>query len=69
MINKFELDETQIEKFENWKRNQLKKTNEQLSFVGGRWSFKFTQTGIGVCVLAVDELLKEELDLTDFESW
>ena len=69
MISKFELNEDQIEKFDTWKENQLKKNKDELSFVGGRWSFTFTQTGIGICVVAVDNLLKEETVLTDLESW
>ena len=69
MITKFNLNKAQKEKFEQWKKTQLNKNNKHISVVGGRWSFKFTQTGIGICVVAIDELLNEENDLTDYSEF
>ena len=65
---KFELDEEQIEKFEKWHDEQMKK-DSFLPFTGERFSFKFTPGGIGTLVCAIDEHLNEEISLTDFDSF
>jgi len=69
MNYKFELDENEIKVFEEWKKEQLKKSNEHHSFVGGRWSFTFTQTGIGTIVEVTDNNTKEIKTLTNFNKW
>jgi hypothetical protein len=66
---RFELDENEIKVFEIWKEEQMKKTTEYHSFVGGRWSFTFTQTGIGTIVEVKDNNTGEEKILTDFSKW
>ena len=65
---KFELDETETQRFEDWKKKQ-KATDPQIATLGERWTFMFTPTGLGTIVVVKDNLLKEELDLTDWENW
>ena len=64
----FTLNEEQKEKFEKWKaeRNAQKYSGA----IGGRWTFSFTPTSIGCIVKAQDAMGdKQEIDLTDYESW
>jgi hypothetical protein len=65
---KFELEEEQIEKFETWQDEQMIK-DKWLPFAGERFSFKFTPSGIGTIVVAIDEHLKEEINLTDYSTF
>ena len=37
--------------------------------IGGRWSYRFTPTSIGMCVAVVDNATGEELDLADYDSF
>jgi len=65
---KFELDEAETQKFEAWKREQKEK-DPHIATAGERWTFMFTPTGLGTIIRVKDELLKEEIDLTDWENW
>lgn len=65
---KFQLDETQIKKFEKWKKKQKKK--DPTTFTAGeRWTFMFTPTGLGLVVHVKDNLINEEIDLTDWDNF
>ena len=63
---KFELTEDQIKKFEKW---QKKHEPMYTGAIGGRYTFEFTPTSIGIAVVAVDNLTHTELNLTDYENW
>ena len=65
---KFELDETETQKFEDWKKKQKEK-DPHIPTAGERWTFMFTPTGLGTVVEVKDNLLKEKIDLTDWENW
>lgn len=65
---KFELGETQIKKFEKWKKKQKQKDSSTPT-AGERWSFCFTPTGIGLITYAIDQATKEEIDLTDWDNF
>ena len=65
---KFELDETETQKFEDWKKQQKEK-DPHIPTAGERWTFMFTPTGLGTVVEAKDNLLKEKIDLTDWDTW
>ena len=69
MRYKFELDEDEIKIFESWREEQLKKSNEHHSSVGGRWSFAFTTTGVGIIAEVKDNNTGEVKTLTDFSKW
>lgn len=63
---KFELTEDQIKKFEKW---QEKRKSMYTGTIGGRYTFEFTPTSIGIAVVAVDNLTRTKLNLTDYENW
>lgn len=65
---KFELDNTQIKKFEKWKKKQKKK-DPSLPTAGERWTFCFTPSGLGLIVSVIDQTTKKEKDLTDWDNF
>ena len=65
---KFELDDTQIKKFEKWKKKQKKK-DPSLPTAGERWTFCFTPSGLGLIVSVIDQTTKKEKDLTDWDNF
>jgi hypothetical protein len=65
---KFELDDTQIKKFEKWKKKQMKK-DPSLPMAGERWTFCFTPSGFGLIVSVIDQATKKEKDLTDWDNF
>jgi len=69
MRYKFELDEDEIKIFEIWKNEQMKKSDKLHSSVGGRWSFTFTTTGIGIIAEVKDNNTGETKTLTNFDNW
>ena len=60
-MNNFELSETQIKKFEEWRKS---KSEIYVGAIGGAYTFEFTPTGIGmlVKVKCADDT---EIDLTE----
>lgn len=58
---KFELSETQVKKFEDWRKT---KGEVYVGAIGGAYTFEFTPTGIGmlVKVKCADD---SEIDLTE----
>ena len=65
---KFELTESEIKKFEKWKK-EMKKKDDSMPTAGERWTFMFTPSGLGTIVLAKDEATGEEIDLTDWDNF
>ena len=65
---KFELVDSEIKKFEKWKKKQKKK-DPFMPTAGERWTFMFTPTGIGSGLVVYSHKTKTELDLTDVDSW
>jgi hypothetical protein len=45
-----------------------KRNREAHGPIGGRWSYRFCPTSIGVCVSLVDNASGDELDLTDYDT-
>jgi hypothetical protein len=64
----FELDDTQVEKFEKWKDEQKKK-DSSMPTAGERWTFCFTPTGLGTIVHATDQATHDTIDLTDWDNF
>ena len=64
----FSLDEKQTEKALAWQR-ELSKDNANEGAIGGRFTYQITPTGLGLIIKLVDAVTKQELDLTDFDSW
>lgn len=65
---KFELDESEIKKFQSWKKKQKEK-DPHIATAGERWTFMFTPTGLGTMIKVKDELLGDEIDLTDWDNF
>ena len=69
MKYKYELDEKEIQVFEDWIKEQVKKCDSNHSMVGGRFSVIFTPTGIGIISEAVDNETGDKKTLTNFDNW
>lgn len=64
---KFELSNEELEKLDNWlKTKDLKKCG---GAIGGRFTYCFTPTSLGMVVKVIDDVDKDEIDLTDYLSW
>lgn len=46
-----------------------KKKDPTFPTAGERWTFMFTPTGLGTIVKVKDELLGDEIDLTDWDNF
>jgi hypothetical protein len=72
----FGLDEQQQQKFAEWNRNHKKECKffqnedgiEQCGAIGGRLTYSFTPTGLGV-ITKIQCACGAEIDLTDVEDW
>lgn len=63
---KFELTEVQEQKIAEWvKTQEVVYTGP----VGGRYTYQFTPTSIGVVVKVRDCVTKTELDITDYDAF
>lgn len=65
-----ELDEKQKIKFAKWKKKHDKKCEYRIKSPteGGRFTYMFTPTGLGM-IIRVRCLCGKEIDLTDSENW
>lgn len=61
----FSLSEEQVVKFNEW---YSKLDKQYTGAIGGGLTFSFTPTSLGL-ITKVRYLDKEELDLSDYESW
>jgi hypothetical protein len=67
----FKLNEKQVEKLNKWlKRHDkiCKFKKEKGDTIGGRLTYRFTPTGLGV-IAAVHCLCGKRVDLTDTDNW
>jgi hypothetical protein len=74
MSYRFELSPDQQKEFETWQEeNDQRLVTSGASLhagaIGGRFTFSFTNTSLGTVVKVSDDLAKNELDLSDYESW
>jgi hypothetical protein len=65
-LTKFELDEDEQKKLDKW---LAKKDKRYSGAIGGRYTYSFTPTSLGVITKVTDSLDKDEVDLTDYLSW
>ena len=65
---KFELDESEIKKFEKWKK-KMKKKDDSIPAAGERWTFMFTPKGLGKIIGVKDNVTGEKIDLTDWDNF
>lgn len=64
----FYLDDSQLKRISDWIKEK-QKDNRSTGAIGGRFTYNFTPTTIGAVVVVIDNLTKEELDVSDYESW
>lgn len=62
---KFELSPAEIEQYNEWHHHGC---DAEAGAIGGRISFEFTPTGLGM-ITEVKCLCGKTLNLTDFEAW
>lgn len=67
MIN-FDLNEKEEKAINEWIIAQRKK-KEKTTTIGGRFTFCFTPTGVGVGISIIDNLLGDKIDVTDYDCW
>lgn len=65
----FNLDDKQKETASKWMSDQCEKKPAATGAIGGRFTFSFTATSLGTIEKVVDNVTKEELDLTDYGSF
>ncbi len=62
----FSLTEDQLERLRRW----MKAREEwPCGTIGDRYTYSFTPTGLGTIIIVTDHTTKEEINLTDFDSW
>ena len=64
---KFEIDELTLSKIADW-IDTLPKTNN-VGAIGGRFTYKFTNTNLGQVLKVQDGISGEEKDFTDYDMW
>ena len=62
----FNLDSDELQKFYEW-RNTLSESYTGAN--GGRFTFSFTPTNLGLVRKITDAITNEILDLTDYDGW
>lgn len=65
-VQSFILSEGQVKKIDEWIKGH-KKVNTGAS--GGRYTYSFTPTTLGVCVKVKDGITNEELGITECDDW
>jgi hypothetical protein len=69
------MSETKTQFALTWEQEQVANTwietrnKEDCGPIGGRWSYRFTPTSIGMMIALVDNATSEELDLTDYDAF
>lgn len=62
----FSLNKKQWEKLEKWSKSIEK---QYTGAIGGRFTYTFHPTTLGMVVKVIDEVTKKEIDLTDYNDW
>lgn len=60
------LDESQVKSLNAW---MTEKNREEVGTIGGRFTWEITHTSLGVVIVVKDNLIKDQIDLTDYFSW
>lgn len=64
----FELDEQQREKLNAWIGAKASK-KAYTGACGGRYTYSFTPTSLGLVAKVYDEIDKDTIDLTEYGDW
>lgn len=63
----FKLTEKQKQKLSDWIKNN--DPDKYCGAIGGRLTYSFTPTSIGIAVSVRDNITQLEIDLTEYEDW
>ena len=71
-----QMTASQAEKFQIWSEEQDKKVaekqgNEQAYYgaTGGAYTYMYTPTSLGMCLVVRNNITEEEINLTNYEDW
>ena len=62
----FTLSEKELKKANDWINS---KPIRYEGACGGRFSYIFTPNSIGITIIIRDNLMKDELNITDYDEW
>jgi hypothetical protein len=65
----FEVEGKELDDSQAWMKKQKLEHPHPGTTIGGRFSYKFTPTGLGIAVHVIDNLTGDEEDVTDVGSW
>ena len=68
LLMEFQLNPEELKKLEQWIKS-LPGQDANLGAIGGRLTFSFTPNNLGCVIKVIDNVSKQELDLTEYESW
>lgn len=63
----FKLTKEQEYQIDKWMES--KDLTRYTGAIGGRFTYKFTPTTLGVTIIVVDNLDNTQLDVTDYAGW
>jgi len=63
----FKLDDNQQKKLDKWIKENI--PDKYTGAIGGRFTYSFTPTSIGMIVIVEDCITKQGIDLTDYEGF
>ena len=65
----FTVEDTEREAANKWILEQKKNHPHPGTTIGGRFSYRFTPTGLGVGVEVIDNLTGASENVTDYDLW
>ena len=68
MLTEFIIPDYEAKKADEWLTEQKKVCEIDVGAIGGKYTWSFTQTGLG-CIIVLKCACEEEINVTDFESW
>jgi len=66
---KFEMNDREYCKAALWINKQIAKNNSHGGCSGGRFTYSFTPTSLGLATEVTDNVTKETCNVTDYENW
>lgn len=64
---RFEITEKQQERINNWLKG--KDLSVYTGAIGGRLTYSFTPTSLGIIEKVFDSVTNDELDVTEYDLW
>ena len=65
----FSLTELQLKELYKWIADREQESSEIFGAIGGRYTYSFTSTSLGIIIVVKDNLTQKEINLTDYDSW